>query len=207
MTSFIQVPVLEVNTSSDFKNNNNNMNLYNLTSTQNDLLYKDLRTVQSMQPGAYDISDFRPNYHGENQAREIQLSQPAINFNSGHSGGKNGYLIDTDSNLRFEELTNKKYVNQLHTRFALTAPYIRGKYNPNVESILISGEKTNTKRPCNVLSGKSLLSHYYTPMIDSLRETVQKTDHIIQEDVYDNWVRGGMGTRQYMKNLDYNSNN
>ena len=33
MTSFIQVPVLEVNTSSEFKNNNN-MNLHNLTSTQ-----------------------------------------------------------------------------------------------------------------------------------------------------------------------------
>ena len=206
MTSFIQVPVLEVNTSSDFKNNDN-MNLYNLTSTQNDLLYKDLRTVQSMQPGAYDISDFRPNDCGEKQARDIQVSQPAINFNSGHWGGKNGCLIDTDTKLRFEELTNKKYVNQLHTRFALTAQYIRGKHNVNVESVLMSGEKTNTKRSCNVLSGKSLLSHYYTPMIDSLKKTVQETEHIIPEDVDNTWVRGGMGTRQHMKNLDYNKNN
>ena len=65
------------------------------------------------------------------------------------------------------------------------------------------GEKTDIKRPCNVLTGKSLLSHHYTPMIKKLRDEVQNTDHIIQPDVEKTWVRGGLPSRQIMRNIDY----
>ena len=66
------------------------------------------------------------------------------------------------------------------------------------------GEKTDLKRPCNVLTEKSLLTHYYTPMIKKLRENVQNTDHIIPEHLNERtWVRGGLPTRQIMRNIDY----
>ena len=126
-----------------------------------------------------------------------------MNFNAGHEGGKNGCLIDPNSYLKFEELTNKNVINQLTERLTLTTPYIRGLYDVDVESVLMPGEKTDLKRPCNVLTGKSLLTHYYTPMIKKLRENVQNTDHIIPEDSERTWVRGGLPTRQIMRNIDY----
>jgi hypothetical protein len=201
-TETIKLPSINVTTSGEFTTPNN-PNLFNLTSLENDLYYKELRTVQSMKPGIYDISNFIPDDCGQTKAREVQVSQPAISFNGGHWGGKNGCLIDKDSSLRFEDMTNKNYINQLFTRFTLTTPYIRGLYDVEVESVLKPGEKTDTQRPCNVLSGKSLLTHYYTPMIKKLRNEVQNPDHIIPENTDETWVRGGLPSRQIMRNIDY----
>ena len=49
------------------------------------------------------------------KAREVQLSQPSINFNGGFGWmGENGCLIDNDTELRKneEQLTNKRFIHQ-----------------------------------------------------------------------------------------------
>ena len=40
-------------------------------------------------------------------------------------------------------------------------------------------------------------------MIAKLENEVQDTNHIIPEDSIDVWVRGGLPTRQIVRNLDY----
>ena len=40
-------------------------------------------------------------------------------------------------------------------------------------------------------------------MIQKLEEEIQNTENIIPEDSLDNWVRGGLPTRQIVRNLDY----
>jgi len=199
-----QLPGINIDTSSDFiDQDDNNVALFAMNKLKYDQLNADLSTAQSMKVGAHELANFIPNDCGQLKAREIQTSQPGINFNAGHEGGKNGCLIDQNSNLKFEELTDKNYINQLFERLTLTTPYIRGLYDVDVESALNPGEKTDIKRPCNTLAGKSLLTHYYTPMIKKLREEVQNTDHIIPEDSKKTWVRGGLPTRQIMRNIDY----
>ena len=130
-------------------------NLHNLNNIDNDLYNQKLSTAQSMSVGAYELANFIPNDCGQKKARNIQTSQVGINFNAGHEGGKNGCLIDPSSYLRFEDMTNKNVINQLSERLTLTTPYIRGLYDVDVESVLMPGEKTDLKRPCNVLTGKS----------------------------------------------------
>ena len=169
----------------------------------NKFKYDELSTAQSMKVGAHELANFIPDDCGQLKARDVQTSQPGINFNAGHEGGKNGCLIDPGSYLKFEELTNKNTINQLSERLTLTTPYIRGLYDVNVESVLVPGEKSDIKKPCNVLTGKSLLSHYYTPMVPKLKKEVQNPDHIIQQNVDETWVRGGLPTRQIMRNIDY----
>ena len=169
----------------------------------NKFKYDELAVAESMRVGAHELANFIPDDCGQLKARDVQTSQPGINFNAGHEGGKNGCLIDPNSYLKFEELTNKNVINQLSERLTLTTPYIRGLYDVDVESVLQPGEKTDIKRPCNTLAGKSLLTHYYTPMIKKLREEVQNTHHIIPEDSKKTWVRGGLPTRQIMRNIDY----
>ena len=178
-------------------------NLHNLNNIDNDLYNQKLSTAQSMSVGAYELANFIPNDCGQQKARNIQTSQVGINFNAGHEGGKNGCLMDTNNVLKFEELTNKKYINQLFERLTLTTPYIRGLYDVDVESVLQPGEKSDIKKPCNTLAGKSLLTHYYTPMVPKLQKEVQDTNHIIPEDSEKTWVRGGLPSRQIMRNIDY----
>ena len=40
-------------------------------------------------------------------------------------------------------------------------------------------------------------------MITRLEQEVQDTQHIIPEDSMNSWVRGGLPTRQIIRNLDY----
>ena len=90
-----------------------------------------------MSVGAYELTNFIPNDCGQKKARDIQTGQVGINFNAGHEGGKNGCLMDQNNVLKFEELTNKRYINQLFERLTLTTPYIRGLYDVDVESDFI----------------------------------------------------------------------
>ena len=194
-----QLPHVDISQNNEFVPPNNYEQLFAISKFK----YDELSTQQSMRVGAHELANFIPDDCGQLKARDVQTSQPGINFNAGHEGGKNGCLIDPNSYLKFEEMTNKNVINQLTQRLTLTTPYIRGLYDVDVESVLIPGEKSDIKRPCNVLTGKSLLTHYYTPMIKKLREEVQNTDHIIPEDSERTWVRGGLPTRQIMRNIDY----
>ena len=47
----------------------------------------------------------------------------------------------------------------------------------------------------------------YTPMTPNLSRNIQNPIHIIQEDVNYRWVRGGLNSRQTVKDMDYFNNN
>jgi len=156
------------------------------------------------------------NYHLDNmygcdcsleKAREVQLSQPNVNFNGGKGWmGENGCLIDSDSNLRIGEdggkLTNKKYIHQ-YPNLLNQGFFGKGVYDVDTESMIRESDMTTEQLPCNALSGSSTLPYSITPMIAKLEKEVQDTHNIIPEDSMDAWVRGGLPTRQIVRNLDY----
>ena len=45
--------------------------------------------------------------------------------------------------------------------------------------------------------------NYFLPMIPKLKTEVQDNKHIIPEDSKGDWVRGGLPTRQMVRNQDY----
>ena len=49
-------------------------------------------------------------------------------------------------------------------------------------------------------------SNIFTPMTSNLAATIQDPIHIIQENVNRTWVRGGIPSRQTVKDFDYLSN-
>jgi len=203
----ILLPIINNNIESSkfiLKNNESNLHLYNLTSLQDDNFEKDLRTSQSLGIGNYEIRSFYPEDCGQTKAREIQLSQPNINFTGGKGWvGSNGCLIDNDTYLRFKENTNKRYINQLQERLVKTTPYIKGILDVDIESKLLPGNKTYSKKSVGDFSGISLYDRQVTPLIPKLQNEVQNPKHLIQEVVDKEWVHGGMPTRQIMRNIDY----
>ena len=78
----------------------------------------------------------------------------------------------------------------------------RGAGNSEIESQVIQGEQTRSKRECNVLSGVTI-ENYFTPLLDILEENIQKPENLIQEDNDKKWIRGGIPSRQIVKDIDY----
>ena len=84
-------------------------------SLKSDPAVVNLEIQQSLGPGNYHLDNMYGCDCGLPKAKEIQLSQPTINLSSGGTGwmGEGGCLIENDSKVRFDLLTNKKYINQL----------------------------------------------------------------------------------------------
>ena len=144
---------------------------------------------------------------GLKEAREIQTSQPGINFKGGYGWiAEKGWLIDNDSNLRQrkEQITNPNVKNQLYPRLTLTnANLIKGYFDVDIDSVIKPGNFTTEQRPCGPLSGVSTLDKTLTPMIPKLKKEVQNTNYIIPEDSQSDWLRGGLPTREMVRNKDY----
>jgi len=186
------------------ENDSTDMNLYNLTSINDDDYQRDSRTAQSLTVGNYNLGNFYPKVCGQENARNVQLSQVNVNFTGGKGWiGSDGCLVDTDSQLRFKESTNKNYINQLQERLVKTTPYIRGILDVDIESKLLPGSKTDSRKAVGDYAGVSTYDRQVTPLIGKLEREVQNPDHLIQENVDKDWIHGGIPTREIMRNIDY----
>jgi hypothetical protein len=199
----------EVN--SDFKESScqdqsidkNSFKLFGQSNLKYDSGTTTIDNEQRLGPGRRELDNMYGCECGLESARDLQLSQPAINFSAGVGWmGEGGCLIDNDSALRSDLLTNKNYRNQLPQKY--NAGYFgKGAFNVDTESIIQGGNLTSFgDRACNVLSGVSI-GNFYTPMIPRLSKEVQNPIHIIPEDNSKGWVRGGVNSRDMFKQLDY----
>jgi len=158
---------------------------------------------QSQGPGNYIVDNTFACDCGLEKAREVQLKQQNVNLSGGFGWmGENGCLIDNDSNLRGNNLTNMKFINQLDSK-QNSGFFGRGPHNVDVESEIRDSLVIKDKRTCGPLSGVSTLDYTITPMIDRLKQEVQNSKHIIPEDSMGSWVRGGLPSRQIVRNKEY----
>ena len=181
-------------------------NLFTKASLLSDRVAVDLDIIQSQGPGYYTMENMYGCGCELKDAREVQLSQPMINFEGGKGWiGEKGCLVDVDSKLREDkdQLTDKRYIRQLIERPHLTtANLVKGYYDVDVESVIRPGNSASDDKACNSLSGVTI-GNYFTPMIPKLQDEVQNPVHIIPEDSMQSWVRGGLPSRQMQRNKDY----
>ena len=196
----------EVSACTEQEANAKEFNLFTKASLLSDPVAVDLNIIQSQGPGYYTMENMYGCGCELKDAREVQLSQPMINFEGGKGWiGEKGCLVDVDSKLRESDdrLTNKKYLHQLIERPHLTTGnYVKGHFDVDVESVIRPGIDAGDDRACNSLSGVTI-GNYFTPMIPKLQDEVQNTVHIIPEDSMQSWVRGGLPSRQMQRNKDY----
>lgn len=186
--------------------NKNTFQIFKKANIHDDNLTVDLDNLQAQGPGLYHLDNQYGCECGLKEAKEIQVSQPGIHLNGGFGWiAEKGCLVDTDTNLRQskDQLTNQRDINQIVERLFITTPDLkRGPHDVDVESVLINSDASSDQKPCNSLAGVSL-GNYFTPMIPKLSQEVQDTEHIIPEDSLNEWVRGGLPTRQMVRNADY----
>lgn len=173
---------------------------------RDDQLTVDLDVMQSQGVGNYYLDNQYGCGCGLEEARSIQTSQPGIHLKGGFGwSGEKGCLVDNDSSLRQKEdkLTNKRVINQVVERLSATTPNLsKGFYDVDVESVIRPGDFASDQRPCGPLSGVTI-GNYFTPMIPKLKNEIQDSNHIIPEDSKQDWVRGGLPSRQMVRNADY----
>ena len=175
---------------------------YAKTSLNSDLCYKTEHTKQSVGPANYMLSNF---YHCDcdvSDVIETATENPYMVFKDGY--GVSDCNIDQSNNLRVGKVRKyPKCRNQLFERPYLTVPFMgRGSGNAVIETKLLPGEDTSQKRQCNTLSGITI-NNYFTPLVNNLKDNVQKPDNLIQEVVDRQWTRGGVPSRQFVKDIDY----
>ena len=114
---------------------------------------------------------------------------------------KNGDNIQNSTLLRNGEKQNMGSKRELDTRLFIGSPLMSiGQSelkNPDLSSRLKFGEETRTTKSNNSISSYS--ADNFIPLVPSLAENVQNTDHIIPTF----WVRGGMSSRAVVRNIDY----
>ena len=159
-------------------------------------------TKQSSAPGKYFTSNFNPCDCKNEKVVEFATNNPYMKFRDGY--GISECNVDQSSNLRVgKSRKNPKCRSQLLHRPYLTVPYMgRGSGNANVETQLLPSEDTSQGKACNSLAGVTI-ENFFTPLVKNLEEHVQNPKYLIQEDSDKRWVRGGIPTRQIVKNIDY----
>ena len=180
--------------------------LFDKASIRADQLTVDLDVMQSQGPGSYYLDNQFACECGLKEAQSIQTSQPGIHLKGGFGWiAEKGCLVDNDSTLRQKEdkLTNKRTINQVTERLSATTPNLtKGYYDVDAESVLQSSDFASDQKPC-IGTTEATFGNYFTPMIPKLKTEVQDHKHIIPEDSKQDWVRGGLPTRQMVRNQDY----
>lgn len=180
------------------------LGIQNLSRLNEDSCYLDVRVQQSSKPGQYQTFNYYDCECGAPVARDVSLQQPAVLHRDGYGWTSNGGCnIDHDSKLRnARNMTNPRLIQQLHERPYMTVPYMgRGEGNPCLETVLLPGEATGSKRAGNTLSG--IFIDRFDPQIPVIQENIQNPVHIIPEDTDSQWIRGGQPSRQIIRNMDY----
>lgn len=171
-----------------------------------DQLTVDLDNLQSLGPGLYHLDNQYSCECGLKEAKEIQVSQPGIHLKGGMGWiAEKGCLVDNDTTLRQDKskLTNSNDINQIVERLFITTPDLKkGYHDVDLESVLINSDSSKDQKPCNGNAAVSI-GNFFTPMIPKLSQEVQNTKHIVPEDSLNEWVRGGLPTRQIVRNADY----
>lgn len=184
----------------------NDLKLFKQNILQEDAIQLSLEMMQSQGPGYYHMDNQYGCECDLKEARDIQTSQPGINFKGGCGwAGQLGCLVDIDSQLREskDQLTNRRQIFQLTERLSLTTPNLnKGFFDVDMESVIRPGDFAKTQRPCGPLAGVTI-GNYFTPMIPKLKAEVQDPIHIIPEMSKRDWVRGGLPTREIIRNADY----
>ena len=174
------------------------MEINRLTHTKDDLCGIQTYFKQSVGPGRYSTTNLVPDAGKVNSLSvESQLLYPVEGF------GFNNKRIDDDSVLRNEPAFKSNRCNiRAQARPFMTVPFMGGgRGNPDVESLLLHSEQVRMGKECGTVTEQTF-DGQYTPMIPVLQANVQKPANLITEIAANGWIRGGIPSRSYIRDVN-----
>jgi hypothetical protein len=170
--------------------------------SHDDKCFIDIDTRQSIGPGNYGVTNLYDCECLIPNTVKNATDNVLMNFTNGY-GTENACVVDDGSKLRIG--LHRKYPKcnqQLFERPYKTVPLMaKGVFNADNDSVLKFAEDTKVKRSNNSAFS---IPHQYMPLIDHLAFNVQNVEHIIQESNDESWRRGGVLSRNIVRDVNYN---
>jgi hypothetical protein len=172
------------------------------TNIDNDVCHNNGKNLQSDSVNDYMLSNYNDCDCDIKSVIKVSTENRGLTVKDGY--GISECNVDSESGLRIGTVKrNHKVDQQLFPRPFSTTPFIqRGEPKPDLESRLLSSLQTLKHKQMQQVS----IDNIFTPMTSNLAATIQDPIHIIQETVNRTWVRGGIPSRQSVKDFDYFSN-
>jgi hypothetical protein len=174
----------------------------------NDGCCLDQTSIQNSQACSYRLQNFFTQDCTMNNARNLAISQPGINYSGSFGMSSGGCNVDESSELLIGGIqTHPRSKIDLVERMFTTVPFLgRGSVDPIVESQIQQGESITNKRSVTRLTEKSHLKYRTTPLIKEVKEKIQNPSLMIEGVASDGWIRGGLPSRELTRDKEFYSN-
>ena len=188
-------------------NNQSNYLFENLSRIGDDPSTNSQQNLLNVKHANYNLTNLNDMSCSMTSAIDTATKQPNVFFTGCSEVGPNGCHVDVNSNLKIGSIQNHpKCRIMLHPRPFITVPYLgKGSCNVDIESDLHMGDGGRVKKSGNQMSEVCLYNQETYPMLDSKKNSVTDTKHIIEADASSAWIRGGMPSREAFKNKKYNN--
>ena len=174
------------------------MQINRLTHTRDDACGLDQYFKQSVGPGRYTTTNLVPDAKNVNP---LATGEFMVYPREGY--GLNNASIDSDSVLRNQpEFKSNRCLIRSQARPFLGVPYMGGgRGNADVESLLQHSEQVRQAKECGTVTEQQF-DGVFTPMIPNLKDNIQKPTNLITEDASPGWIRGGLPSRAYVRDIN-----
>jgi len=178
------------------------MQTYQFTRVHDDPANQAVQNSERQGPGVYQVTNLVPPVR---EAMATAYQQPVIPPASA-SRGISSTAIDVDSVLRNHAIqTNSPHCpvrGRVQARPFATIPYMgRGKGDATLESKLQMSAIIRQGKDCGTISD-TFYENQFTPLIPYVAQNVQNPVHLIPEVAAKGWVRSGVPSRQWVRDMN-----
>lgn len=171
------------------------------TRVHDDPCDQTVQNRESAAPGAYLVTNLVP---AASTAYATAYQQPAVPAASGY--GWSASAIDVDSVLRNHAMqTNSPHCpvrGRVQARPFVSVPFMgRGRGEAELESRLQMSEFVRQGRECGTVTD-TFFEQQFTPLIPYVAANVQNPVHLIPEVAASGWVRAGVPSRQWVRDMN-----
>lgn len=174
------------------------LSINRMTRTKDDLCGIESYYAQSTNAGRYYTTNLVPSARDVNPlAVQNLLVYPREGF------GVNNKQIDSESVLKNQaEFKNNRCLIRNQARPFLSVPFMgSGRGNSDIESFLLHSEQVRQGKECGTVTEQAF-DGVFTPMVPSLQQNIQNPHNIIPEVASAGWIRGGIPSRQYVRDMN-----
>ena len=174
------------------------LSLNRMTHVKDDMCGIQSYYAQSVGPGRYTTTNLTPSAR---EVNPIAMENQMVYVRDGY--GVNNAAIDADSSLKNHPVFKNNRCNiRPQTRPFLSVPFMgNGRGNADVESMLLHSQQVRVGKECGTITEQSF-DGVFTPMVPSLERNIQNPNNLIPEVAAEGWIRGGLPSRLYNRDLN-----
>jgi hypothetical protein len=171
------------------------------TRIHDDPCDQSVQNRESASPGIYQLTNLIPS---SQQTNSLAYSQPMVPSAAGY--GWSASNIEADSVLRNHSIqTNSPHCplrSRTQARPFATVPFMgRGRGDVDMESRMTITPIMRQSKECGSVTG-TFFENQFTPLIPYVSQNIQNPVHLIPEVASKDWVRAGIPSRQWVRDMN-----